>query len=57
MVTTAGDDTTYVITGDHRYAVPRGARGDATLRALGIDGSAATPVPGLWLDLSPRVSR
>jgi type VII secretion protein EccB len=51
VVSTAGDDTTYVIAGDHRYAVAGGARGDATLRALGLDGSAATPVPGLWLDL------
>ena len=30
---------------------PAGARGNAVLRALGLDGDAPTTVPGLWLDL------
>lgn len=53
VVSSRSDGKTYVIAGEHQYAVPDGARGNATLRALGLDGEAAQPVPGLWLDLVP----
>ena len=51
VVSSRSDGQVYVISGEHRYAVPPGARGTASLRALGLDGEAAQPVPGLWLDL------
>ncbi len=50
LVEAAG--TTYVVTGGNRYPVPAAHR-DATLRALGLDGQTARPVPGVWLDLFP----
>ena len=46
----------YVITGDHKYPVPRGAAGNQALRALGLDGEEVRPAPGLWLDLVPTGS-
>jgi len=51
VVMSQSDKRVHVIAGEHRYDVPRGARGNAVLRALGLDGNAAQPVPGLWLDL------
>ena len=52
MVATAGDDTAYVIAGEHRYAVPRGARGQTRRCARWVSTAAPrTTVPGLWLDL------
>lgn len=50
VVESAGQ--TYVVAGEHRYAVPSQNR-DATLRALGLDGETPRPVPGVWLDLLP----
>jgi len=43
---------TYVVAGQARYPVPDRTRDD-TLRALGLDGETARPVPGVWLDLLP----
>ena len=54
FVAQAPDGSTQVVAGGHRYPVPEGERGISTLRALGLDGEAARPVPGLWLDLVPR---
>lgn len=51
VVTSQSDKSVHVIAGEHQYALPRGAEGNAVLRALGLDGNAAQPVPGLWLDL------
>ena len=57
VVTSRSDRGVHVIAGEHQYALPRGARGNAVLRALGLDGNAAQPVLGLWLDLiSPGTS-
>ena len=51
VVTSGNRGQVAVIAGEHQYAVPAGARGNAVLRALGLDGDAPTTVPGLWLDL------
>jgi type VII secretion protein EccB len=53
FVVTSQDGGTAVIAGQARYDIPRGAQGNAILRALGLDGDAAVNVPGLWLDLVP----
>ncbi|MEO5711421.1 MAG: type VII secretion protein EccB [Nocardioidaceae bacterium] len=51
FVVTTQDGGTVVVAGQAQYAVPRGAQGNAILRALGLDGDAPAAVPGLWLDL------
>ena len=52
VVTTAGRRHGVVIAGEHRYAVPRGARGNAIAAGARVStADAATTVPGLWLDL------
>ena len=56
FVAEAPDGSTQVVAGGERFPVPGGERGISTLRALGLDGEAARPVPGLWLDLVPRGS-
>ncbi len=45
--------TTWVVTGQHRYAVPAGQVGRQALRALKLDSEQVFPVPGTWLDLVP----
>ncbi len=44
-------DRTWVVTGEHRHALPAGKQRDAVLRALGLAGEPVRPVPGTWLDL------
>jgi type VII secretion protein EccB len=48
------EQTSFVITGERRYALPESARDrGVVLRALGLDGSAERVLPGRWIDLFP----
>ena len=51
LVESDKDGKRYVITGDRRYPLPSGTRGDDVIRALGLSGATSFHVDGLWLDL------